>query len=38
MFRIDGSSDLEEVVLEHLEGYRGPGRIEPVLSASRGGR
>jgi GH15 family glucan-1,4-alpha-glucosidase len=29
MYRIDGSSDLEEVVLEHLEGYRGsrPVRI-----------
>jgi len=29
MYRIDGSSDLEEVVLDHLEGYRGsrPVRI-----------
>jgi GH15 family glucan-1,4-alpha-glucosidase len=29
MYRVDGSSDLEEVVLDHLEGYRGsrPVRI-----------
>jgi GH15 family glucan-1,4-alpha-glucosidase len=23
MYRVDGSSDLEEVVLDHFEGYRG---------------